>query len=111
MNCSATLLQSIRPTVFPSSLCLLSDCLIMLFLIYIYIFISGPQPLCTYLDQGGNQVNRGRMRTVFTDSQTKQLDQLFEQTNYPGVEGRAELARNMGLTEESVRVREGYVCF
>ncbi|XP_014069578.1 dharma [Salmo salar] len=64
----------------------------------------GPQPLCTYLDQGGNQVNRGRMRTVFTDSQTKQLDQLFEQTNYPGVEGRAELARNMGLTEESVRV-------
>nr|XP_046169798.1 homeobox protein ANF-1-like isoform X1 [Oncorhynchus gorbuscha] len=64
----------------------------------------GSQPLCTYLNQGGNQINRGRMRTVFTDSQTKQLDQLFEQTNYPGVEGRAELARKMGLTEESVRV-------
>uniref|UniRef100_A0A4W5RCW4 Dharma n=1 Tax=Hucho hucho TaxID=62062 RepID=A0A4W5RCW4_9TELE len=64
----------------------------------------GSQPLCTYLDQGGNQINQGRMRTVFTDSQTKQLEHLFEQTNYPSVEGRAELARNLGLTEESVRV-------
>ena len=45
-----------------------------------------------------------RMRTVFTDSQTKHLDKLFEVTDYPGVESRAELARNTGLTEETVRV-------
>ncbi|XP_045076922.1 homeobox protein goosecoid-like isoform X2 [Coregonus clupeaformis] len=44
------------------------------------------------------------MRTVFTNSQTKQLEQLFEQTDYPGVEGRAELARNACLAEETVRV-------
>ncbi|CAB1347643.1 unnamed protein product, partial [Coregonus sp. 'balchen'] len=64
----------------------------------------GSQPLCIYLDQDGNQRNRSRMRTVFTDSQTKQLEQLLEQTDYPGVEVRAELARNAGLTEETVRV-------
>lgn len=44
------------------------------------------------------------MRTVFTDSQTKQLEALFELTDYPAVEVRAELARSTGLSEETVRV-------
>ncbi|XP_042564676.1 dharma [Clupea harengus] len=48
--------------------------------------------------------HRNRMRTVFTDGQTKQLDHLFSVTDYPSVEARAELARNTGLTEETVRV-------
>uniref|UniRef100_A0AAY5LA02 Homeobox domain-containing protein n=1 Tax=Esox lucius TaxID=8010 RepID=A0AAY5LA02_ESOLU len=61
-------------------------------------------PLCTKMDQGGNLRNRGRLRTVFTDSQTKELEQLFDITDYPGVEARAELARNASLTEEIVRV-------
>ncbi|KAJ7990314.1 hypothetical protein DPEC_G00299020 [Dallia pectoralis] len=61
-------------------------------------------PLCAKLDQGENHRTRGRMRTVFTDSQTKELELLFNQTNYPGVEARAELASNAGLTEEIVRV-------
>ncbi|XP_039895626.1 dharma [Simochromis diagramma] len=45
-----------------------------------------------------------RVRTVFTDSQIKQLEALFEITDYPSVETRAELARRTGLSEETVRV-------
>ncbi|XP_072547870.1 dharma [Salminus brasiliensis] len=52
----------------------------------------------------GQQRQRNRIRTVFTENQTKQLDQLFSITEYPSVEARAELARNTGLSEEIVRV-------
>ncbi|XP_045930779.1 dharma [Micropterus dolomieu] len=45
-----------------------------------------------------------RMRTVFTDSQTRQLEALFELTDYPAVQARAEVARSTGLSEEIVRV-------
>lgn len=44
------------------------------------------------------------MRTVFTDSQTKQLEALFDLTDYPTAEARAEVARSTGLSEETVRV-------
>lgn len=44
------------------------------------------------------------MRTVFTDGQTKQLEALFELTDYPAVQARAEVARSTGLSEETVRV-------
>ncbi|KAL0972842.1 hypothetical protein UPYG_G00195410 [Umbra pygmaea] len=65
----------------------------------------GSYPLCTNLDQlGGHQINRGRIRTVFTDTQAKGLEQLFDVTDYPCVDARAELARKVGLTEEIVRV-------
>ena len=76
--------------------------------------LAGRQPL-SYLDNCSYQQQQhaserpqprptGRMRTVFTDSQTKHLDKLFEVTDYPGVETRAELARKAGLTEETVQV-------
>lgn len=45
------------------------------------------------------------MRTVFTDAQVKQLEALFDLTDYPPAEARAELARSSGLSEETVRVR------
>ncbi|CAJ1066280.1 homeobox protein prophet of Pit-1-like [Xyrichtys novacula] len=47
---------------------------------------------------------KSRMRTVFTDSQAKQLETLFELTDYPTVEARAQVARLTGLSEETVRV-------
>ncbi|KAM4567170.1 dharma [Odontesthes bonariensis] len=47
---------------------------------------------------------KARIRTVFTDSQTKQLEALFELTDYPAIEARAELARSTGLSEETIRV-------
>ncbi|KAK1900263.1 Homeobox protein goosecoid isoform B [Dissostichus eleginoides] len=45
-----------------------------------------------------------RMRTVFTNSQTKTLEALHEHTDYPAVDARAEVARRTGLSEETVRV-------
>lgn len=50
---------------------------------------------------------KARIRTVFTDSQTQQLEALFEQTDYPAAEARAEAARVTGLSEETVRVSLG----
>lgn len=52
------------------------------------------------------QRQRGRIRTVFTDNQTEQLERLFAVTDYPTAETRAELAKNTGLSEETVRVRQ-----
>lgn len=46
------------------------------------------------------------MRTVFTDAQVRQLEALFDLTDYPPAEARAEVARSCGLSEETVRVRE-----
>uniref|UniRef100_H3C411 Dharma n=1 Tax=Tetraodon nigroviridis TaxID=99883 RepID=H3C411_TETNG len=47
---------------------------------------------------------RVRVRTVFTDAQVRQLEALFDLTDYPPAEARAELARSSGLSEETVRV-------
>ncbi|XP_067451938.1 dharma [Thunnus thynnus] len=58
----------------------------------------------TGLTAQSQQRQKARMRTVFTDSQTKQLEALFELTDYPAVEARAEVARSTGLNEETVRV-------
>lgn len=55
--------------------------------------------------QNFQHTHRNRIRTVFTESQVKQLDQLFHITDYPTAEARAQLARNTGLSEETVRVR------
>ncbi|XP_034460646.1 dharma [Hippoglossus hippoglossus] len=47
---------------------------------------------------------KARMRTVFTDTQTKHLEALFETSDYPAVEARAGVARSTGLSEETIRV-------
>ncbi|KAF1393492.1 hypothetical protein PFLUV_G00016480 [Perca fluviatilis] len=47
---------------------------------------------------------KSRMRTVFTDGQTKRLEVLFALSDYPPAETRDELARSTGLTEETVRI-------
>ncbi|XP_023264975.1 homeobox protein goosecoid-like [Seriola lalandi dorsalis] len=79
----------------------------------VYVHFSGrdsadAQPLLGYHGYHHTEVSqprqKGRMRTVFTNSQTKQLEALFEFTDYPGMEARAELARSTGLSEETVRV-------
>lgn len=47
---------------------------------------------------------RARVRTVFTDAQVLQLEALFDLTDYPPAEARAQVARSCGLREETVRV-------
>ncbi|KAI7800471.1 dharma [Triplophysa rosa] len=54
--------------------------------------------------QHAPQRQRNRVRTVFADHQTHQLERLFAVTDYPTVDARAELAKSTGLTEEIVRV-------
>lgn len=44
------------------------------------------------------------MRTVFTDAQMRQLEALFDLSDYPPAEARAEVAESSGLSEETVRV-------
>ena len=73
------------------------------------IFVIDAQQLVGYhgYHQAGaqpQQRQRSRMRTVFTDGQTKRLEALFELTDYPTVEARADVARSTGLSEETVRV-------
>uniref|UniRef100_A0A8C4FA79 Dharma n=1 Tax=Dicentrarchus labrax TaxID=13489 RepID=A0A8C4FA79_DICLA len=75
----------------------------------VYVHFSNAQPLAGYhgYHQAGVSAQsrqKSRMRTVFTDSQTKQLEALFELTDYPAVEARAQVARSSGLSEETVRV-------
>ncbi|XP_048120883.1 dharma [Alosa alosa] len=69
-----------------------------------YAYETGSQTDQMCCPHAVNPRHRSRMRTVFTECQTKQLDHLFSMTDYPSVEARAELARNTGLTEETVRV-------
>ncbi|XP_003976689.2 homeobox protein goosecoid-2-like isoform X2 [Takifugu rubripes] len=47
---------------------------------------------------------RARVRTVFTDAQLRQLEALFDLTDYPPAEARAQVAKRSGLSEETVRV-------
>ncbi|KAL4647446.1 homeobox protein MIXL1-like [Arapaima gigas] len=48
--------------------------------------------------------SRSRSRTVFTESQTQQLELLFGRTEYPTPDEREELARSTGLPHEVIRV-------
>ncbi|XP_034024679.1 dharma [Thalassophryne amazonica] len=68
---------------------------------------ADPQKLsgyCGYYQAETQPRPRARMRTVFTHSQTNQLEKLFQLTDYPTPEARAEVARTAGLSEETVRV-------
>uniref|UniRef100_A0A8C8DQC9 Homeobox domain-containing protein n=1 Tax=Oryzias sinensis TaxID=183150 RepID=A0A8C8DQC9_9TELE len=47
---------------------------------------------------------KARMRTAFTEAQSRQLEALFQVTDYPTAEARAELSTRTGLTEETIRV-------
>lgn len=76
---------------------------------FYFFLLPDAQPLAGYhgYHQAGISAQsrqKARMRTVFTDGQTKQLEALFELTDYPAVQARAEVARSTGLSEETVRV-------
>ncbi|XP_051963272.1 dharma [Xyrauchen texanus] len=69
-----------------------------------YMYGTGCDKADSRCHQTAPQRQRSRVRTVFTDSQTEQLDRLFAITDYPSVEARAELSKSTGLSEEIVRV-------
>ncbi|XP_055052708.2 dharma [Misgurnus anguillicaudatus] len=67
-------------------------------------FNTSGDPVEHQCHRNASQRQRNRVRTVFTDNQTQQLERLFAITDYPTVDARAELAKSSGLTEEIVRV-------
>ena len=48
-----------------------------------------------------------RHRTIFTDEQLEALENLFQETTYPDVGTREQLARKVHLREEKVEVGSG----
>ena len=50
-----------------------------------------------------------RHRTIFTDEQLEALENLFQETKYPDVGTREQLARKVHLREEKVEVRPARV--
>lgn len=49
-----------------------------------------------------------RHRTIFTDEQLEALENLFQETKYPDVGTREQLARKVHLREEKVEVGKGH---
>lgn len=49
-----------------------------------------------------------RHRTIFTDEQLEALEGLFQETKYPDVGTREQLARKVHLREEKVEVRAAF---
>ncbi|XP_016375399.1 dharma [Sinocyclocheilus rhinocerous] len=66
--------------------------------------VSGCGTAENHCHQTVAQRQRSRIRTVFTENQTETLERLFAITDYPSAETREELAKNTGLSEETVRV-------
>jgi len=77
----------------------------MLFVIYVVVYLLMLLFTCLIWLAGERRPQVSRVRTVFTGSQTAELERLFRCTEYPPVAARAALAQSTRLPEETVRVR------